>query len=341
MINSSTIISPGLKTKRWEGKGKPVLHPSDQFKHVSEKNREATLALCSDYLQYIKHVRNFSDQTIRSYTYILSSFANTLGCIPIQNLTLEQIDIYMAEFSKDRGHIPSSINTVRCVIRSFFLYVDKYRNIRLQFDYSHIRQIKAPRSPVVVVSPDEVKRMISKLQTPQDKVMMLTMYSTGMRIGELIKICVEDFYGDRLTVKGKGGKLRTVPLDSELAQILLGYIRANNILTGPIFKHQVVKSAYSYGAMYTVSGLRKRWQRQLEPRGLYKKPHSLRHGIATQLMMAGMDIRTLQTFLGHSHIATTMLYTHVTDKHLEESYKKYFGSIGFSPNDTLKVIDNE
>jgi len=278
--------------------------------------------LCGDYISYIKDVRGFADATVRTYAYVLNGFIDMLGDVEPGNLTIEQIDLYIAAFTKARQLKPSSINTVRCVLRSYFQYVDRYRGIRLNFDYSMIRQIKAPRSKIDVVGTEELTDMIRHLKTPQDKLMMLTMYGTGMRIGELVRFVVEDYSTTEIRVRGKGGKDRVIPIDPMLSKLLQEYIYSNRIKSGPVFRHATPKVSLPNQA-FSVSGLRKRWQRQLGPEGMYKKPHSLRHGVATSLLMDGMDIRTLQTFLGHSHIATTMLYTHITDTHLREAFLKH------------------
>lgn len=277
-------------------------------------------ALSLDFIKYIKEVRGFSHETVRSYFYVLNCFIDVLGERDIQTLTIQTLDNYIADFARIRGLKPSSINTVRCVLRSFFLYVDRYRGIRLTFDASYIRQIKAPRGKIRFVTPEKAVQIISMLKTGQDRLMLLTMFSTGMRIGELVNFSVEDFHEIEITVRGKGGKNRVIPIEEHLAKELKAHMYEHDIRTGPIFRHE--------NKAYTVSGFRKRLYRRLGPLHEYEKPHSFRHGIATSLLMNGMDIRSLQTFLGHSHIATTMLYTHVTDSHLRESYLKYTPTSG-------------
>lgn len=276
--------------------------------------------LPEDFIAYIRDVRGFAPATIRTYMYVLSSFTEFLGNRNIQELSLIEVDNYIAAFCNRHNLKPSSSNTVRCVLRAFFMYVDRYRGIRLKFEYSMIRQTKAPRSQIVCTDVTAMTRMLKRLHTPQDKLMMLTMFSTGMRISELVNLTVEQITGEEIRVRGKGAVDRVIPIDARLATLLSNHIREHQIYTGVVFRHQVSKDSLPNGK-YTVSGLRKRWQRQLGE--LYKRPHSLRHGVATGLLMQGMDIRSVQTFLGHSHIGTTMLYTHITDKYLQEAFRKY------------------
>ena len=295
----------------------------------------ATSQLAEDFIQYVEKVRGFSPSTVRTYRYVLQCFLVELAGRDLTEQTIYDMDNLISKFVTTRGLKPSSANTVRCVLRAFFAYIERYRDIRLSFDYAMIRQQKAPRARIKFVTPEKALRIISHLETPQDKLMVITLFATGMRIGEIIKFNVEDFHDNEITIRGKGGKNRVVPIDNELGELLTGYIYENKILTGPIFRHQDPKNHRAQNA-YTPQGIRMRLQRQLKPHDLYIKPHAFRHGIATSLLTAGMDIRTLQTFLGHTHIATTMLYTHVTDKHLRDAYQQ------FSPireMDLTKVLD--
>lgn|GEM_PF-3706802 len=276
--------------------------------------------IAGDYIDYIERVRGFAAPTVRTYKYLLGRFVKFNPDISLEDVTLQEIDLWIADYGENRSVAPSSINTLRCVLRSFFIYVDKYRRIPISFDPSQIRQVRAPRGKIQVASVDDVQKIVRTLKTRQDKLMALVTFASGMRIGELVQAQADDLRGTELTVRGKGGKVRCIPLEPSVAKMLQAYLRDNDITVGTIFRRQNCKRPEPY----TVSGLRKRWQRQLEPHGLYMKPHSFRHGIATTLMQNGMDIRTLQTFLGHSHIATTMLYTQVTDNHLRESYESYF-----------------
>lgn len=281
--------------------------------------------LCADFISYIQDVRGFSPATVRSYAYMLNRFLVLFNDWKITDITIEQVDHCVVTYTQEQHIATSSANTLRCVLRAFFLYVDKYRGIRLRFDYSMIRQQKSPDRKIEFVTLEKCKEIISKLKTDQDKLMATTIFATGMRIGELIKLNVEDLRQGEIVIRGKGGKVRPIPIDDHLDVMLKKYIQDNNIRTGPIFRHQETKTTLVNQA-YTVSGVRKRWQRQLGPLGLYIKPHAFRHGVATLLLQQGMDIRTLQTFLGHSHIATTMLYTHVTNDHLKKSYAQHFPS---------------
>jgi integrase/recombinase XerD len=184
-----------------------------------------------------------------------------------------------------------------------------------------IRNVKASRAPIKVASENYAMRVIEALPNYQDKIMVLTMFETGMRIGELVNLQVENIYGDSISIQGKGGKIRSIPMSNHMKLLLFEYMNKNHIRTGLIFTTDMRPNTNPIGRI-TPDTFRKRLSRYLGPQGLYINPHAFRHGIATILMQNGMDIRTLQTFLGHSDIRTTMFYTHVSDEHLKESYLK-------------------
>lgn len=274
--------------------------------------------LYADYLQYVANVLNYAPATVRTYRYVLGVFTQQLT-EPLESITLQEVDGYFASLNGTLS--PASQNTERSIIRSFLMYCDRYRGIRLLFDYSMIRNIKVEQQKIEFVTLEELQAIASHLKNKQDRLIVALLFASAMRIGELVKFSVEDFYIQEITVRGKGGKKRVLPIHPEISLAISEHILEHNIQTGPIFRHVVPKKG---NTCFTVSGLRKRLERQLKPFGLYKSPHKFRHGSATILLQNGMDIRSVQVLLGHSHIATTMRYTHVTDKHLQESYLKCF-----------------
>lgn len=277
--------------------------------------------LLKNYLEYIADVLNYAPSTVRNYRFFLELYVDYLGDTDIQELELMDVDNYFA-LRKRKGFKSTTLNWERCIIRSFFMYVDRYRGYRLKFDYSMIRRIKAEKPRMRFATMDKVKLMMDNLPNAQDKLIIATMFFTGMRIGEIVDFTLEDFNDTEIIIRGKGGKKRVIPLHDDLSSALDEHIRTNRIRTGPIFRHQI--ASRKRNGKFTVSGLRKRFQRQLGP--LYMNPHSLRHGSATALLRGGMNLRELQTFLGHEHVSSTEVYTHVTNNDLQRSYKEHFPS---------------
>lgn len=289
----------------------------------------STNILIGDYIMYVKSTLNYSNETVKYYTNVLRVFNNWLEC-ELTDLTLMGVD----EFFLTRPLMQSSKNTERSILRSFFRYVDRYREMRLRFDYSMVRNGKTEEAKIKFFETNQVKDIVSKIKNEQDKLMMYTLFATGMRIGEIVRFTVDDLKDGEITIKGKGGKRRVIPIQSDLNIALHQYVLVHNIRAGCVFRHQVGKRTLA-NQNYSVSGLRKRLQRITESQGVVMNPHMMRHSIATALLRNGMDIRSVQTFLGHEHISTTMRYTHITNQHLRESYIRSYPQ-GISIN----VVDN-
>jgi integrase/recombinase XerC len=277
-----------------------------------------TNKLIHDYLLYVRQTLNYSDQTIKYYSHVLEVFNQWLDK-DITDLTLLDVD----EFFLTRNLKQSSKNTEKSILRSFLRYVDRYRDIRLRFDYTMIRNGKQEETKIKYFQAEEVNNILKRIDNDQDKLIVYTLFATGMRIGELVTFTVDDIKSGEITIKGKGGKRRVIPIRTDLHEALQAHIQSHNLRVGAVFRHQVGKKSLSSDA-YTVSGLRKRLQRICGDMGISMNPHMFRHSIATSLLQNGMDIRSVQTFLGHEHIQTTMRYTHVTNQHLRDSYLSSF-----------------
>jgi len=278
--------------------------------------------LYKDYIEYIRRDLNFAVSTQGYYEDVVRSYIHYLADTDIREVTIRGVAEYCGTLVHQRTGKPlveSSKNTVRSILRSFFQYVDRYRGIRLKFDYAMIRNAKTARTKINVLTIEDIRRMVAKLPTEQDKLMLITKFSTGMRISELVGLQVKDFRVHEVSIRGKGSKDRTIPIDIQLSTALQAHMLKNNYFHGPMFR-----SSYGSPHAYTPNGFRKRLKRHLGE--LYTKPHDARHGYATLLLEQGMDIRTVQELLGHSDIRTTQIYTHVTDSHKRASFKKHWPS---------------
>lgn len=276
--------------------------------------------LYQQYMVYVEDVLQYSPSTVYSYKYVLTRFLDYLGSTNITEVTLQDIDAYFLHRHSLGYTNRNSENTNRAIIRSFAMYVDRYLGIRLRFDYSMIRNVKTEMNEVKFADLNMTKRIIEVLDDKQDKLIIALMFATGMRIGEVIGVTLEDYHTSEISVKGKGGKRRVVPIHPEMSSIINDHITRNQIRCGPLFTH----THTGVKKPYTVHGYRNRLIRKLKPHGIKCNPHMFRHGNATTLLQNGADVRTVQALLGHTHIQTTMRYMHVTDRHLKDSYLQYF-----------------
>jgi len=209
---------------------------------------------------------------------------------------------------------------------------------------------KVGERKVNFLTAEEYQRLLSAPQkSPRDKAILELLFSTGMRVSELVALNIEDINFERgeIAVLGKGKKVRVVFLSdgavSSLAEYLQkrGALHLNNELgimnNGSDNKNHnslfTIHDSYkkqplflsSRGNRLNVRGIERLVQTYAKVAGITKNvsPHTLRHTFATDLLIAGADIRSVQSLLGHSNISTTQVYTHVTDQHLREIHKKF------------------
>lgn len=164
----------------------------------------------------------------------------------------------------------------------------------------------------------------------RDRAIMSTLFSTGLRVSELVGLNVADISFDRgeIAVLGKGKKLRLVFLSPETLETIKLYLSERNLSEPEICKVSVEPVFLSNrGTRLTVRSIERLVKKYANIAGITKKvsPHTLRHSFATDLLISGADIRSVQSMLGHASISTTQIYTHVTDQHLREIHQKYHG----------------
>lgn len=197
---------------------------------------------------------------------------------------------------------------------------------------------------------EEYRRLLDAPQkSPRDKAILELLFSTGMRVSELTALNVGDINFDRgeIAVLGKGKKVRVVFVSEEAVESLAEYLqkrgaitlnnesrimnngKENNNHNSQFIIHDSSKKLplflSSLGNRMNVRGIERLVQKYAKIAGITKNvsPHTLRHTFATDLLIAGADIRSVQSLLGHSNISTTQVYTHVTDQHLREIHQKY------------------
>ncbi len=174
---------------------------------------------------------------------------------------------------------------------------------------------------------DEIlnKPDITKINGIRDRAILELLFSTGMRVSELVRLDISDINFERgeIAVLGKGKKLRVVFISEDAMKWLLKYIKTRNIETeseAPLFlSNKKVRLTAR-----TVERIVNKYAAQT---GSSKKisPHTFRHSFATDLLISGADLRSVQSLLGHSSITTTQIYTHITDQHLRDIHQKFHG----------------
>ncbi len=164
----------------------------------------------------------------------------------------------------------------------------------------------------------------------RDKAILELLFSSGLRVSELCSLTSDiNLNSDELSIRGKGGKVRVVFLSNEAKEAVKNYLKARKDMSDGLFV-QVGNEIIKNNKGKDIDPLTRRSVERIVKQhaikaGISKKvtPHTIRHMFATDLLSNGADIRSVQTLLGHSSIITTQIYTHVTDKHLRDTHKKF------------------
>lgn len=248
-----------------------------------------------------------STHTIEAYVTAVAQLAQHYNRSP-DRISREEVRDYLHHLITQRKLACSSCNLKLAAITFF------YRHVLGQHDFSlRITSKRSGRLPEPL-SRREIARLLEVTDNRKHRVLLMTAYAAGLRASELVHLQVQDIHSDRLLIRvnqGKGRKDRYTLLSQRLLQELRDYWREhrpdpwlflNQQRTGPITRgtaHQVFATAKRRAGIERGQGI-----------------HALRHSFATHLMEAGVDLPTLQRLLGHSNLATTARYLHVTSKHL-------------------------
>ena len=197
---------------------------------------------------------------------------------------------------------------------------------------------KIPERQIDLITPNELTRLLSApegndIKTLRDKAILELLFSTGLRVSELCSLTRDlDLTSDEFSIRGKGGKIRVVFLSDSAKDVLKKYMALRKDMEEALFVQAGKEIRHkSEGAVDGKTGalVRRSIERIVKyyaiKAGISKKvtPHVIRHCFATDLLSNGADIRSVQIMLGHSNIATTQIYTHITDKQLKDIHKKY------------------
>ncbi|MDD3086893.1 MAG: tyrosine-type recombinase/integrase, partial [Patescibacteria group bacterium] len=186
---------------------------------------------------------------------------------------------------------------------------------------------KSQERKVDFLEAEDIIGLISKPDTKtfkglRDRLILELLFSTGLRVSELQKLNVADLNMERgeIPVRGKGGKVRVVFLSESAKKILSEYLIAIGDCE-PLIVNKID------GSRLSVRSIERIVSKYAKAAGISKKvsPHTLRHTFATDLLINGADLRSVQSLLGHSNISTTQIYTHVTDQHLREIHQAFHG----------------
>jgi site-specific recombinase XerD len=304
--------------------------------------------LIQDFLEYCEIEKGHSELTIRNYEHYLNRFADFMqegkvrGVTPKQ-ITLDKIRSYRLYLNRLEGQDGEPMKKITqnyhlIAVRAFLKYLAK-RDIET-LSPEKIELADAKRKQIGFLEPKELEDLFAapgKFEKKEeiaarDAAILETLYSTGLRVSELCNLDRGQINLERreFSVRGKGGKDRVVFVSPSAASAILAYTKFRPDSAEPLFIHFSGIKDEEDGGEYmrlTPRSIQRMIQKYARLAGITKRvtPHILRHSFATDLLINGADIRSVQALLGHSSITTTQMYTHVTDQQLREVHKAFHG----------------
>jgi len=282
-------------------------------KDLNLNNQQDIEKIIKEYLIYIQNVKNYSQNTIKSYSSDIKQY--------IENTeTIGEFLHYLKELNKNQ-YSKTSINRKITSINNF-LYWAVDNNYFNQNDIKIVKNLRIEKKLPNVLTSSYINNLLDNLpelseKDIRDKAILELMYSSGLRVSEVSNLNLNSVSkNNSIRVLGKGSKERVLPITKRAYNCLKKYKE----ISRPKFQNE--KSKY-----YLFLGVRGGQLSDREIRRIVKFrtgtfPHSIRHTFATHLLEGGADLRIVQELLGHNDPATTQIYTHVSKKQLQKKYKQ-------------------
>ncbi len=294
--------------------------------------------LIRQFLEYLEVERGRSLNTIQNYSFYLERFFNWANISSAGQITSDVIRNYRLWLNRqaDKFGRPlkkSTQNYHLIALRSFLKYLAKQDIKTLAAE--KIELAKMPERQVEFLEGDDLERILEaplktnevKIIQLRDKAILEMLFSTGLRVSEIANLKKDqiNLNKDEFTVRGKGDKLRVVFLSNQTKYWLKQYLEDRRDLSPYLFvRHDRAKGKKDPENL-TPRSIQRLIKKYSKAAGITKKvsPHTMRHSFATDLLINGADIRSVQAMLGHSSITTTQIYTHITNQQLREVYKTF------------------
>lgn len=305
-------------------------------------------SLKQDFLQYIEIEKGRSALTVRNYDHYLSrflEFAEKKDKVTtpeaLSESLMREYRIYLNRHparAQKKGQAQETLdkktqNYHLIALRAFFKYIRR-KGIR-GYDPERIELAKTTQRELDLISERELNELLAAPDTKtiaglRDKAILELFFSTGLRVSELCSLDRDiDLHTGEISVRGKGGKIRVVFVSSQAHESVKHYLKERVDIDEAMF---VDHSPRAHARMVKEESIRltprsveRVVQKYAERAGIAKKctPHVIRHSFATDLLYNGADLRTVQMMLGHASIATTQIYTNVTNKFLRDQFEKF------------------
>lgn len=302
------------------------------------------LELINDFLEALEIERGRSKKTIENYRYYLEHFYELTSDFvsddykpsEITPELLRKYRLRLNRYKNERGETLSILTQSYHLIalRGFLKYLAR-REIK-SLDHSLIDLPKTSRKQVTFLHFNEIENLLNEIPDDtetglRDRAIIELLFSGGLRVSEIISLNRDSINLEKreFVVRGKGSKDRPIFVSNSATEAIKNYLCARHDSLPALFlnnsRHlQSVDTSGNYRRL-TVRSVERIIEKYAKKAGITKHvtPHTLRHSFATDLLMNGADLRSVQALLGHSNISTTQIYTHVTDAHLKDIHARF------------------
>ncbi len=294
-----------------------------------------------EFLQYLEIERGRSIKTVENYDRYLDRFFAYAKTEDPKKVTETMVREYRLWLNRQPGTKVGretqplkrkTQNYYLIALRAFLKYLRK-RGIE-SLSPEKIELAKVPERSLDLISPNELDRLMKGPDTNtltglRDQAILELLFSTGLRVSELCSLSTDDvdLTRDEFSVRGKGDKVRVVFLSDDAKKAIAAYVKARKDMSDALFIQYGKNAKNAEDVRLSPRAIQRLIKQYAVKAGITRKvtPHVIRHSFATDLLSNGADLRSVQALLGHAHIGTTQIYTHVTDKHLREVLKKFHG----------------
>jgi len=331
--------------------------------NVDRWTMEECGAVVEQFLNYLKYEKRFSEHTAKCYGADLTQFGGFLlnasdgdgspvdstlagqdhgdAATAVATQTEQKVDQLLLSvdvnearaylgYLNERAYAKATIARKLATLRSFYKFLVKTGRCAAN-PMTAVRTPKQEKKLPRFLEYEEVKRL---LETPpvetwlgaRDRAILETLYSTGIRVSELVALNMDDidFLGEVVHVRGKGKKERITPISSSALQAIQHYMEFRNkrAQSNSNFDSKVL-FVNKHGQRLSTRSVRRKMDKYLKMAGLDPaiSPHTLRHSFATHMLNNGADLRSVQELLGHQSLSTTQIYTHLTTRKLKDVYE--------------------
>lgn len=309
-----------------------------------KKKSQSIIRSIPGFLDYCEIEKGLSDNTQKNYQRYLAKFVEWLKSKDLEELKPYELAsehvwdyrLYLSRFQDSKGIPLKKITQTYYLIalRALLSYFTAKDIVSLPADKITLPKDIKREKTVKFLNLEQIKRLLDMPDTNniiglRDKAILESFFSTGLRIAELVSLNLEQFDNIKdkkdleIGIVGKGGKPRTVYFSERALKWLIKYIATRKDSLKPLFiNYRSRKDAQARLTSRSIERIVKKYT-VLAGIPIFTTPHTLRHSYATDLLSQGVDLRTIQEFLGHRNIATTQIYTHVTNKRLRDVHRKF------------------